>query len=143
MATQSIDSDNSDNDYLSDHSEWLKSAKKISTLYNYDQNLSDSEGHPFHKSFSREIIPEKHHEPEYYAVEYPIWQCDNVCGKKRMDIRYELLRTFHKLNKQRQDFHDYPSPVEDIIDPDLLVYQPDGVKQNASGYFEPSEMQPR
>ncbi|CAF4923328.1 unnamed protein product, partial [Rotaria sp. Silwood1] len=43
----------------------------------------------------------------------------------------------------RQDFHDYPSPVEDIIDPDLLVYQPDGVKQNASGYFEPSEMQPR
>ncbi|CAF1235007.1 unnamed protein product [Didymodactylos carnosus] len=53
------------------------------------------------------------------------------------EIRHELWRTFKKLNKERQDVHDYPSPVEDIIDPDLLVYQPDGVTQNSSGYYEP------
>ncbi|CAF2851786.1 unnamed protein product [Rotaria sp. Silwood2] len=141
MATETRRSSDSEDDNISDHDQWLKSAKDYSTLYNYDNNLSDSEGYPFRKVFSREIFEENYKNGNYFAVEYPIWQYYQVCGKKSATIRYELLRKFNKLNKERQDFHDYPSPVEDIIDPDLLVYKPHGIIQNSNGYYEASESQ--
>jgi hypothetical protein len=37
--------------------------------------------------------------------------------------RERLLRVLYTLNEERQDFHTSPSPVEDIIDPDLLPYR--------------------
>jgi hypothetical protein len=138
MEKQGVNDSDSESDHLSDDGEWLKSANKSHTLYTYDQNLSDNEGHSFKKVFSREMIMDGMYH-RYFAVEYPIWQRDKVCGKKRSEIRYELLRTLKKLNEERHDVHDFPSPVEDIIDPDLLVYQPDEVTQNSNGYYESSK----
>lgn len=53
---------------------------------------------------------------------YPVWIQEYLpISEKR---RQRLLDVLHELNNQRQDFHESPSPVEDIIDPDLLISPP-------------------
>ena len=54
-------------------------------------------------------------------LEYPVWI------NKTSDLhecRERLDAGLNKLNEERQDHHDDPSPVEDIIDPDLLICRP-------------------
>ena len=60
-------------------------------------------------------------------LEHPVWMSDAL--SKRISgfgtaTRNQLLEVFHKTNEERQDFHKYPLPIEDIIDPDLLVCKP-------------------
>ncbi|UJR19560.1 hypothetical protein I4U23_022690 [Adineta vaga] len=53
---------------------------------------------------------------------YPVW-----INEKLLDndlCRQRLLDVFDQLNNERQDHHPSPSPVEDIVDPDLLSYRP-------------------
>ncbi|CAF0922227.1 unnamed protein product [Adineta steineri] len=61
------------------------------------------------------------------TLKYPIWVCDHLSKSNsnlESDMREELLEVFYALNDKHKDFHKYPSPVEDIIDPDLLVCKP-------------------
>ncbi|CAF1194575.1 unnamed protein product [Adineta steineri] len=51
-----------------------------------------------------------------------LWIHENLPVKQ--SCRERLLNVLYKLNEERQDFHPNPSPVEDIIDPDLLPYRP-------------------
>ena len=53
---------------------------------------------------------------------YPVWIHEQLPVKE--SLRKRLLHALHQLNNQRQDFHASPSPVEDIIDPDLLPQRP-------------------
>lgn len=53
-------------------------------------------------------------------LEFPIWVCENLV----VDCRERLLKGLNALNEERQDHHADPSPVEDIIDPDLLLCRP-------------------
>jgi hypothetical protein len=53
---------------------------------------------------------------------YPVWIHEHLPVSETR--RGRLLGVLHALNEQRQDFHAAPSPVEDIIDPDLLAYRP-------------------
>ncbi|CAF3335477.1 unnamed protein product [Rotaria sp. Silwood2] len=53
---------------------------------------------------------------------YPVWIHENLPVSELH--RKRLLNTLYKLNEERKDFHPYPSPVEDIIDPDLLPFRP-------------------
>lgn len=53
---------------------------------------------------------------------YPVWIQEQLPISRTR--RQRLLDFFHELNNQRKDFHEHPSPVEDIIDPDLLVSPP-------------------
>ncbi|CAF2791850.1 unnamed protein product [Rotaria sp. Silwood2] len=60
-------------------------------------------------------------------LDYPIWLCGAISehiSDANTDVRKQLLEVFNKMNEERQDFHKYPLPVEDIIDPDLLVCRP-------------------
>ncbi|UJR32942.1 hypothetical protein I4U23_020403 [Adineta vaga] len=54
---------------------------------------------------------------------YPVWIHEQIPDVEKH--RQRLLNTLYELNNQRQDFHPSPSPVEDIIDPDLLPYKPE------------------
>lgn len=54
-------------------------------------------------------------------LQYPIWVNKTL---KLSECRQRLVEALDKLNEQRKDYHDHPSPVEDIIDPDLLVCRP-------------------
>jgi hypothetical protein len=47
------------------------------------------------------------------------------------ECRKRLVRALDKLNDERHDHHPEPSPVEDIIDPDLLLYHPNDFDRNA------------
>lgn len=61
------------------------------------------------------------------GMEYPIWVCGGLSKSlpdTNRNVREELLEIFYRLNEERKDFHKQPSPVEDIIDPDLLVCKP-------------------
>jgi hypothetical protein len=58
----------------------------------------------------------------YAFLTYPVWIQENLPIKQ--SCRERLLRVLYTLNEERQDFHPSPSPVEDIIDPDLLPYRP-------------------
>jgi len=54
-------------------------------------------------------------------LQYPIWI------NKALELnkcRERLVEALDKLNEERQDHHVEPSPVEDIIDPDLLICRP-------------------
>ena len=53
---------------------------------------------------------------------YPVWIHEQLPVKEAR--RKRLLHALHQLNIQRQDVHASPSPVEDIIDPDLLPQRP-------------------
>jgi hypothetical protein len=53
---------------------------------------------------------------------YPVWINEQLVVSESR--RKRLLSVLYKLNEERQDFHPSPSPVEDIIDPDLLPYRP-------------------
>ncbi|CAF1106342.1 unnamed protein product [Didymodactylos carnosus] len=53
---------------------------------------------------------------------YPIWINERLSFPEHR--RQRLTRRLLELNEQRQDFHPEPSPVEDIIDPDLLACRP-------------------
>jgi hypothetical protein len=55
-------------------------------------------------------------------LQYPVWINKALNLNK---CRERLDKALDKLNKKRKDHHDEPSPVEDIIDPDLLVCRPD------------------
>ncbi|CAF0917842.1 unnamed protein product [Adineta steineri] len=56
------------------------------------------------------------------SLVYPVWIHEQLpISEKR---RKRLLNVLYQLNEERQDFHPSPSPVEDIIDPDLLPYRP-------------------
>ncbi|CAF4315654.1 unnamed protein product [Rotaria sp. Silwood2] len=60
-------------------------------------------------------------------LDYPIWLCGAISehiSDANTDVRKQLLEVFYKMNEERKDFHKYPLPVEDIIDPDLLVSRP-------------------
>jgi hypothetical protein len=58
----------------------------------------------------------------YSFLVYPVWIHENLPIKQ--SCRERLLHALYTLNHERKDFHPSPSPVEDIIDPDLLPYQP-------------------
>ena len=58
----------------------------------------------------------------YTLLVYPVWIHENLPVKQ--SCRERLLRALYTLNEERRDFHPSPSPVEDIIDPDLLPYRP-------------------
>ena len=53
---------------------------------------------------------------------YPVWIQEKLPVKDL--YRRRLLDVLNQLNDERQDFHPSPSPVEDIIDPDLLPFRP-------------------
>lgn len=53
---------------------------------------------------------------------YPVWIHENISISESR--RKRLLTALYKLNNERKDFHPPPSPVEDIIDPDLLPFRP-------------------
>lgn len=60
---------------------------------------------------------------------YPVWVNETLLeGKDGELCRQRLSDVFHLLNDKRQDHHPYPSPVEDIVDPDLLPYCPSSSK---------------
>lgn len=56
---------------------------------------------------------------------YPVWIHDNLPVKDL--YRQRLLNVLNELNDERRDCHPAPSPVEDIIDPDLLPFRPPSV----------------
>lgn len=58
----------------------------------------------------------------YSHLVYPVWIQEHLPLKEYRRVR--LLEHFYQLNDERKDFHEEPSPVEDIIDPDLLAYRP-------------------
>ena len=58
----------------------------------------------------------------YSFMVFPVWIHNELPIKESR--RQRLLDVLYQLNDQRQDFHPEPSPVEDIIDPDLLAYRP-------------------
>ena len=58
----------------------------------------------------------------YAFLVYPVWIQEHLPVSESR--RQRLLNVFYRLNEQRRDFHQAPSPVEDIIDPDLLAYPP-------------------
>lgn len=58
----------------------------------------------------------------YAFLVYPVWIQEHLPVSEPR--RQRLLNVFYRLNEQRRDFHPSPSPVEDIIDPDLLSYPP-------------------
>ncbi|CAF3386409.1 unnamed protein product [Rotaria sp. Silwood1] len=53
---------------------------------------------------------------------YPVWIQEYLPVSEK--LREHLLETLQELNEQRHDHHAAPSPVEDIIDPDLLAFRP-------------------
>ena len=53
---------------------------------------------------------------------YPVWIHEHLPVSE--SCRKRLLNILYQLNQERQDFHPSPSPVEDIIDPDLLSHRP-------------------
>ncbi len=53
---------------------------------------------------------------------YPVWIHEQLPISESR--RKRLLTVLQQLNEERQDFHPSPSPVEDIIDPDLLSCPP-------------------
>jgi hypothetical protein len=55
-------------------------------------------------------------------LSYPVWVHEQLPVSQSR--RQRLLGFLHQLNDERQDFHPFPSPVEDIIDPDLLSCPP-------------------
>lgn len=55
-------------------------------------------------------------------LSYPVWIQEKLPVSESR--RQRLLNIFYQLNDERKDFHASPSPVEDIIDPDLLSYPP-------------------
>ncbi|CAF4644260.1 unnamed protein product, partial [Didymodactylos carnosus] len=77
------------------------------------------------------VLPEK---PDFYrlagdryvtygdggssSLVYPVWINEHLSISEPR--RQRLTQALYTLNEQRQDFHQEPSPVEDIIDPDLL-----------------------
>lgn len=61
-------------------------------------------------------------------LQYPIWVNKAL---KLNECRERLVEALDKLNEQRQDHHDDPSPVEDIIDPDLLICRPNQFDRDA------------
>ncbi|CAF3855440.1 unnamed protein product [Rotaria sp. Silwood1] len=54
-------------------------------------------------------------------LQYPVWINESM---KLNECRERLVQALHKHNNQRQNHQHEPSPVEDIIDPDLLVCRP-------------------
>ncbi|CAF0913740.1 unnamed protein product [Adineta ricciae] len=56
---------------------------------------------------------------------YPVWIHEQLPVSDSR--RQRLTNTLYELNEKRQDHHPSPSPVEDIIDPDLLPYKPSPV----------------
>ncbi|CAF1212031.1 unnamed protein product [Didymodactylos carnosus] len=66
----------------------------------------------------------------YCNMKFPVLVYNNISlseGHIVEESRERLLNVFYKMNEERKDFHEYPSPVEDIIDPDLLVCRPPSV----------------
>ncbi|CAF2893734.1 unnamed protein product [Rotaria sp. Silwood2] len=61
-------------------------------------------------------------------LQYPIWINKSLNLNK---CRERLVQALHKLNEQRQDHQNEPSPVEDIIDPDLLICCPQKFDRDA------------
>jgi hypothetical protein len=59
------------------------------------------------------------------VLQYPVWINETLfLSEDRELCRQRLNDAFDHLNDERQDHHPYPSPVEDIVDPDLLLYSP-------------------
>lgn len=56
---------------------------------------------------------------------YPVWIHEQLPISESR--RQRLTNILYDLNEKRQDHHPSPSPVEDIIDPDLLPYKPSPV----------------
>jgi len=116
------DDDDIDDDNISDEDEWLKRTEHITSkcphipqdgVYCHPQDF-----HPKHVEYG---------DGGDQNLEYPIWVCGalskHISGFGT-NVREELVEVFHRMNEERQDFHKYPLPVEDIIDPDLLVCKP-------------------
>ncbi|CAF3888918.1 unnamed protein product [Rotaria sp. Silwood1] len=53
---------------------------------------------------------------------YPVCIHEQLPVTERHHTR--LLDVIHDLSERRRDFHPYPLPAEDIIDPDLLPSRP-------------------
>ncbi|CAF4383104.1 unnamed protein product, partial [Didymodactylos carnosus] len=115
-----------------DNMEWLYKTKEIAELCN--QHRWDCEtcadcgyDHPYYHAFHTKTV--------YYGddgsmrLQYPVWildgKYDSSDSTSSCSTTTEaLLDDFYELNNERRDFHAHPSPVEDIIDPDLLIYRP-------------------
>ncbi|UJR17982.1 hypothetical protein I4U23_004883 [Adineta vaga] len=116
--------DDETNDNASDEDDWLKETNQIVRRCP-SVNLLDQYYQP--EEFETKFVT--YGDGGSATLQYPIWIFDglsNSINDNNTDVREELLQTFYQLNDQRKDFHKYPSPVEDIIDPDLLPYKPSG-----------------
>ena len=61
----------------------------------------------------------------YIVLRYPVWVNENLFTSNELQLCCQrLTKKFYEINEIRQDHHPYPSPVEDIVDPDLLLYRP-------------------
>lgn len=58
----------------------------------------------------------------YAFLAYPVWIHEQLPVEEKRRLR--LLDVLYQLNEERKDCHTAPSPVEDIIDPDLLPCRP-------------------
>jgi hypothetical protein len=109
-------------DNVSDEEEWLEMTKNISGQYPV---ISHDGIYYRPPAFCLEGV--SYGDSGYFSQDFPIWICGGVSecvSNFESDVREELLKVFYELNEQRKDFHIHPSPVEDIIDPDLLVCKP-------------------
>ncbi|CAF4391542.1 unnamed protein product [Rotaria sp. Silwood2] len=114
--------DNTDDNNVSDEDEWLKKtqdiADKCPKIPHYGRLFRPNDFFDKRATYGDggELI-----------LKYPIWMFGALSkhiSDVSTDVREELLEVFHKLNDERKDFHKYPLPVEDIVDPDLLVCKP-------------------
>ena len=57
---------------------------------------------------------------------YPVWVNENLISDEDDQGHFgqRLAAKFYRLNDDREDRHPRPSPVEDIVDPDLLICRP-------------------
>lgn len=57
---------------------------------------------------------------------YPVWVNENLISDDDDQGHFgqRLAAKFYRLNDDREDRHPRPSPVEDIVDPDLLICRP-------------------
>jgi hypothetical protein len=116
-------SENDDEDYIpSDEDEWAQM-----TQCNLSECPDILEDGNYYQPSSFHTKPVAYGDGGYMVLKYPIWVCGGLSKSIpdiNTNIREELLEVFYRLNNERKDFHKYPSPVEDIIDPDLLVCKP-------------------
>ncbi|CAF1340523.1 unnamed protein product [Rotaria sp. Silwood1] len=110
------------NDNMSDEEEWSRETIRITNqCVSIPSNGNYYQPYDFH----RRLVC--YGDGGSLYLEYPVWirgclsEDSNYLGN---NPREELLEGFYALNNKQEDFHKYPSPVEDIIDPDLLVCKP-------------------